>query len=94
VLAQALNRTREQDNAPQEPGASAALGVSHTFDSVEATQRLAALTGAATMPQTATQAIGAIPRPPRTGWRRRDWLLVGGAAVAGLIVAGVVARRR
>jgi hypothetical protein len=46
------------------------------------------------MPQTATQAIGAIPRPPRGGWRRRDWLLVGGAALAGLIVAGAVLRRR
>jgi serine/threonine-protein kinase len=94
VLAQTINRTREQDNAPEQPAGPGALGVSHSFDSVEATQRLAALTGAATMPQTATQAIGAIPRPPRSGWRRRDWLLVGGAALAGLVVAGTVLRRR
>jgi serine/threonine protein kinase len=94
VLAQALTRSREQDNAPEQPAGPGALGVSHSFDSVEATQRLAALTGAATAPQTATQAIGAIPRPPRTGWRRRDWLVVGGAALAGLVVAGAVLRRR
>jgi hypothetical protein len=31
---------------------------------------------------------------PRAAWRRRDWLLVGGAALAGLVVAGVVLRRR
>jgi hypothetical protein len=114
-----------------------ARGVSHSFDSLEATQRLAVLTGAAaaaaaaaaanqpkpaappsmsaTAPvtlevgptpakpaspaeaerQTATQAIGSIPRPvTRTGWRRRDWLLVGGAALAGVVVAGVILKKR
>jgi eukaryotic-like serine/threonine-protein kinase len=94
VLAQALTRSREQDKAPEATVSPPAHGVSHSFDSAEATQRLAALTGAATLPQTATQAIGAIPRPPRAGWRRRDWLLVGGAALAGLVVAGAVVRRR
>jgi hypothetical protein len=45
--------------------------------------------------QTATQAIGSIPRPiTRSGWRRRDWLLVGGAALAGVVIAGVIAKRR
>jgi sensor c-di-GMP phosphodiesterase-like protein len=98
--------------------------VSHSFDSLEATQRLAVLTGTAaaalsatkttplagTAPgtievgptpaavvedrQTATQAIGSIPRPvARTGWRRRDWLLVGGAALAGLLVAGSIVKK-
>jgi hypothetical protein len=112
------------------PAAPPARGVSHSFDSLEATQRLAVLTGtaaaalsatkttpastSATAPntievgptpakppsaeqerQTATQAIGSIPRPvPRTGWRRRDWLLVGGAALAGLLVAGTILKRR
>jgi hypothetical protein len=51
------------------------------------------LTGTATVPQTATQAIGAIPRPPRSGWRRRDWLLVGGATLAGLVIAGAIVKR-
>jgi serine/threonine-protein kinase len=100
LLAQEVNRTRQQDLEPTPPtadAAPAAKGVSHSFDSAEATQRLASLTGAAavaTGPQTATQAIGAIPRPSRSGWRRRDWLLVGGAAVAGLFVAGALVRRR
>jgi len=37
--------------------------------------------------------LGAIPRPSRAGWRRRDWLLVGGAALAGVLVAGAVLKR-
>jgi eukaryotic-like serine/threonine-protein kinase len=95
VLAQSVNRTRQQDEkTPDETGTPVARGVSNSFDSNEATQRLAALTGSATIPQTTTQAIGAVPHAPRARWRRRDWLLVGGAALAGAIVAGIVARRR
>ncbi|HEY8249381.1 MAG TPA: serine/threonine-protein kinase [Burkholderiales bacterium] len=94
VLAQSVNRTRQLDEkTPAEAGAPLARGVSNSFDSNEATQRLAALTGSATIPQTATQAIGAVPHPPRGRWRRRDWLVVGGATLAGLIVAGLIARR-
>ena len=93
VLAQSVNRTRQQDEkAPEDTSAPPARGVSHSFDSNEATQRLAVLTGAATLPQTATQAIGAVPHAARGRWRRRDWLLLGGAALAGLIVAGLVLR--
>jgi eukaryotic-like serine/threonine-protein kinase len=93
VLAQSVNRTRLQDeNTPQETTSPPAHGVSNSFDSNEATQRLAALTGSATIPQTATQAIGAVPHAARGRWRRRDWMLLGGAAVAGLIVAGIVLR--
>jgi ferric-dicitrate binding protein FerR (iron transport regulator) len=83
------------DKAPDEPSQSPpARGVSHSFDSHEATQRLAALTGSATLPQTTTQALGAVPHAPRRAWRRRDWLLVGGAALAGLVVAGALVSRR
>jgi len=124
VIAQTVSRTRGVDatETAAEPGAAPARGVSHSFDSLEATQRLAVLTGTATAPlapappavmevgptpskpaansaaeerQTATQAIGSIPRPlTRSGWRRRDWLLVGGAALAGVVIAGVIAKRR
>jgi serine/threonine-protein kinase len=94
VLAQTVDRTRGKDKADEEPVQGAAHGVSNSFDSAEATQRLASLTGAATGPVTATQALGAIPRPPRSGWRRRDWLLVGGAALAGLVIAGAIVRRK
>ena len=94
VLAQSVNRSRQLDEkTPAEAGAPLARGVSNSFDSNEATQRLAALTGSATIPQTATQAIGAVPHPPRGRWRRRDWLVVGGAMLAGLIVAGIITRR-
>ena len=136
VIAQTVNRTRGVDAAgPAAEGTPPpARGVSHSFDSLEATQRLAVLTGTAaaalsatkttpasmtaTAPstievgptpaagplsaaaqaqerQTATQAIGSIPRPTgRAGWRRRDWLLVGGAALAGLVIAGTLIKRR
>jgi len=95
LLAQTVNRTRQQDKAPEDAAASPpAHGVSHSFDSNEATQRLAALTGAATLPQTATQALGAVPHAPRARWRRRDWLLVGGAALAGLVIAGAIVKRK
>jgi serine/threonine-protein kinase len=99
VLGQTVDRDRQQDKAAEAPAAATAR-VSHAFNSIEATQRLAVLTGSAaaqgstSSQPTATQALGAISRPPRPGWRRRDWLLVGGAALAGLLVAGTVIRRR
>ena len=98
LLAQALNRTREADKLPEEPASAPARGVAPSFDSVEATQRLAVLTGA-TVPgalvarETATQAIRSLPRASGRGWRRRDWLLVGGAALCGLIVARAIVKR-
>jgi serine/threonine-protein kinase len=96
VLAQTLNRTRQADQSQPEAPAPAPHGVA--LDSEEATQRLAALTGAASgestlVPQTATQAIKSIPQAPRTRWRRRDWLVVGGAALCGLIAARLIVRR-
>jgi serine/threonine-protein kinase len=94
VLAQSVNRTRQQDEKTPDVSTPPARGVSHSFDSVEATQRLAVLTGAATVPQTATQAVSAVPHAPRGRWRRRDWFVVGGAALAGLVVAGAIFRRR
>jgi serine/threonine-protein kinase len=95
VLAQSVSRTREADRAAtaEEPAAPPAHGLASSFDSAEATQRLASLTGV-TAPQTTTQAMKSIPRPPSGKWRRRDWLVVGGAALCGLIAAGVIARRR
>jgi serine/threonine-protein kinase len=102
VLAQTLNRTRQVDNAPEPESAPPARGLAHSFDSLEATQRLAAITGATTetIPelqldqQTATQVLESMPRPPRPRWRRRDWLLVGGAGIVGLILAGALVTRR
>jgi serine/threonine-protein kinase len=99
VLAQTLNRTRVDDHAPQELPSSPARGLAQSFDSMEATQRLATLTGTAMKPEeppgpTTTQVLRSIaPSPPRR-WRRRDWLLVGAAAIGGLLVAGSIVRRR
>jgi serine/threonine-protein kinase len=99
VLAQTVNRTREADQVPEEPGATPARGLAHSFDSLEATQRLAAMTGAGTLPgpsqrQTATQVLNQMPRPPRVRWRRRDWLLVGSAGILGLIAAAAIVRKK
>jgi eukaryotic-like serine/threonine-protein kinase len=98
VMSQTLNRTRQEDKAPDEAIPPPARGLSHAFDSLAATQRLAGLTGTASSPsadapQTATQVLNRMQPPPRSGWRRRDWLLVGGAALAGLVVAGVMLSR-
>jgi serine/threonine-protein kinase len=100
VLGQTVNRTRQADNAPEEVPSAPARGLAHSFDSLEATQRLATMTGATTTlseseeRQTATQVLGSFPKPARPGWRRRDWLLVGGATVLGLVVARAVIKRR
>jgi serine/threonine-protein kinase len=100
VMAQTLNRTRQADQAPEQATTPPARGLAHSFDSMEATQRLAALTGAGTPPirsedpQTATQAIGSMQRAPRPGWRRRDWLLVGAAGLVGLLAASAIVKRR
>jgi serine/threonine-protein kinase len=100
VLGQTINRTRQADNAPEEVPAAPARGLAQSFDSLEATQRLATMTGATTTlsqseeRQTATQVLGSFPKPARAGWRRRDWLLVGGAAVLGLVVARAVVKGR
>ena len=93
VLAQTVSRTREADHVPDETTVPPARGLATSFDSAEATQRLASLTGAAS-PQTATQAIKSIPRGAPGRWRRRDWLLVAGAGVCGLIALGAIFRRR
>jgi serine/threonine-protein kinase len=98
VLGQSVTRSRQQDSTPdsaaEEVTSPVARGVSNSFDSHEATQRLAVLTGASSLPQTATQAVGAVPHAPRASWRRRDWLLVGGAALAGLLLAGAILKRK
>ncbi|HSU76531.1 MAG TPA: serine/threonine-protein kinase [Burkholderiales bacterium] len=93
VLGQAVTRTREADRVAEEAAAAApARGLAASFDSAEATQRLASLTGVAA-PQTATQAIKSIPRPPSGRWRRRDWLMVAGAAVCGLVAVRAILKR-
>jgi hypothetical protein len=94
VMAQTLNRTRQEDVAPEHTTAPPARGLAHTFDSAEATQRLASLTGADTASESATQALSSLKPPQKRGWRRRDWLLVGGATAVGALIARAIIRRR
>jgi len=94
VLGQSMSRTREADRlTPEDAPAALARGLAPAFDSVEATQRLASLTGISS-PQTATQAIKSIARPPGGRWRRRDWLVVAAGALCGLFAARAIVRRR
>jgi eukaryotic-like serine/threonine-protein kinase len=95
VMAQTLNRTRQDDSVPGEVSSPPARGLAHTFDSAEATQRLAALTGAAgglTDSVSATQAMSSMKPPESRGWRRRDWVLVGGATLLGVLIAAAILR--
>ena len=92
VLAQPVSRTREADRVVEAAPPQPARGLASSFDSAEATQRLASLTGAAP-PQTATQAIKSIPRNAPGRWRRRDWLVVVGAGLCGLLAARAIVRR-
>jgi serine/threonine-protein kinase len=93
VLAQSVARTREADRGTtDEAAALPARGLAVSFDSAEATQRLASLTGATT-PQTATQAIKSIPREAPHRWRRRDWLVVVAAGLCGLLAARAILRK-
>jgi serine/threonine-protein kinase len=95
VMAQTLNRTRQDDSNRGEGTDPPARGLAHTFDSAEATQRLAAMTGASTTLSdsvSATQAMSSLRPPDSRGWRRRDWLLVGGALVLGLLIATAILR--
>jgi serine/threonine-protein kinase len=93
VLAQSVARTREADRVAEDTPSPPARGLASSFDSAEATQRLASLTGAVPPQQTATQAIKSIPRTAPGRWRRRDWLVVVGAGVCGLLAARAILRR-
>ena len=91
VLSQTVERSRRAEST--DPEAPAARGVSRTFDSLEATQRLVALSEAA---RQSDPAAGTLPFPLQpthtaTGsWSARDTLIVIAGAVAGLIVAALI----
>ncbi len=93
LLAQTVERSRRVEEDTPPPEAAPARGLSRTFDSLEATQRLEALSDtdmaitpdAGTMPlalQTTIMAGG--------GWSRRDTAFVAAGAIAGLIVAAII----
>ncbi len=94
LLAQTVERSRRAEEQTPPPDAAPARGLSRTFDSLEATQRLVALSDAAkpsdptasTLPlsmQTTAMAMSG-------GWKPRDTLFVVAGAIAGLIVAALI----
>jgi len=94
VLAQTLERSRRAEGDTPTPDAAPARGLSRTFDSLEATQRLVALSDAAL---TSDPAANTLPLTMQTtskalsgGWRPRDTLVVAVSALAGLIAAAII----
>jgi serine/threonine-protein kinase len=91
VLSQTLERSRRAEAT--DPEAPAARGVSRTFDSLEATQRLVALSDAARQsdPSAATLPFPLQPEHASgSSWSSRDTLIVVAGAVAGLVVAALI----
>jgi serine/threonine protein kinase len=91
VLAQTVERSRRAETT--DPEAPAARGVSRTFDSLEATQRLVALSDAARQidPNAATMPYPLQPvRAAAGGWKQRDTVVIVAGAIAGLIVAALI----
>jgi len=92
VLSQTVERSRRvSEDATPEP--APARGVSRTFNSLEATQRLVALSDAT---RGADPAASTMPLTMQTtrasagGWQPRDTLVVAAGALAGLIAAAVI----
>ena len=95
VLAQTIERSRRSDELEPVPEPSLAKGVARAFDSLEATQRLAVMTGLAdgalenivdTVAIEEAKRAAELPR----GWTGRDTAVALGGAVAGLITAVLI----
>jgi serine/threonine-protein kinase len=94
VLSQAVERSR-REGEPRSPSDSPpARGLSPTFDSLEATQRLVALSESAMRSDPAANPLPLTMQTTTTalsgGWRPRDTMVVAGAAAAGLVAAALV----
>ncbi len=93
-LAQTVERSRRAEEESPSPDPAPARGLSRTFDSLEATQRLVALSDTA---QANDPTASTLPLTMQTtamamsgGWKRRDTAIVAAGAVAGLIVAALI----
>jgi eukaryotic-like serine/threonine-protein kinase len=94
VLAQTVERSRKAEDDTPTAETPPARGLSRTFDSLEATQRLVALSdaarqgrppevGATLTMQTTTTALSG-------GWTARDTLIVAAGVLAGLVAAAII----
>jgi hypothetical protein len=95
VLAQTIERSRRSDEEEPVVEPSLAKGVARAFDSLEATQRLAVMTGLADGPLENLVDTVAIEEAKRAaeaphGWTGRDTAVALGGAVAGLIAAAII----
>jgi len=94
VLAQTLERSRRAEGETPAPDAAPARGLSRTFDSLEATQRLVALSDAALTSDPSAHTLPLTMQTTSTalsgGWRPRDTLVLAASALAGLIAAAVI----
>jgi serine/threonine protein kinase len=95
VLAQTVERSRRVEEQTAATDAAPARGLSRTFDSLEATQRLVALSDAG---QTIDPSAAKLPLSMQTtttvlgsGWKPRDTVVVATGALAGLIAAAIIA---
>ncbi|MEO8718335.1 MAG: serine/threonine-protein kinase [Burkholderiales bacterium] len=94
VLAQTLERSRRAEETAPPPDAAPARGLSSNFNSLEATQRLVALSEAALSKD---PAAGNLPLTMQTtstalsgGWRLRDTLVIAAGAIAGILAAALI----
>jgi serine/threonine-protein kinase len=94
LFAQTVERSRRAQEQTPPPDAAPARGLSNTFDSLEATQRLVALSDAALAGGAAAKSLPLTMQTTSTalsgGWRPRDTLIVAAAALAGLVAAAVI----
>ena len=93
LMAQTVERSRRAEEETPPPDAAPVRGLSRTFDSLEATQRLVALSdaGKAIDPNANTLPLTLQTTPSGAGgWNRRDTAFVAAGAVAGLIVAAII----
>jgi serine/threonine-protein kinase len=94
VLAQTLERSRRAEERTPSPDAAPARGLSNTFDSLEATQRLVALSEAALAGGASAKSLPLTMQTTSTalsgGWRPRDTLVVAAGVLAGLVAAAFI----
>ena len=92
VLSQTVERSRRvREDATPEP--APARGLSRTFDSLEATQRLVALSDATSGadPSASTMPLSMQPAAAFAGgWKPRDTVVVAAGALAGLLAAAAI----
>jgi serine/threonine-protein kinase len=93
VLAQAVQRTRRADEEAEATVPSPAHSLARSFDSAEATQRLATLTAvqpAAGADASTTQLLRQLQPQARRAWGWRDAAVIAGSVLLGLLAAAVI----